>query len=210
VSFDKKFSKTDVTIAEEKTVYSGFFRIKRFLLTHKLFRGGESKMISRELFCRGNSVGVLLYDPVSDRVGLVKQFRIGCLDNEHDPWVWEIIAGVNDKNESAAQVAVREVKEESGIITGASLMPICNYYSSPGGTDERLQLFCAIIALPETEEVHGVADEAEDILFKTFDYPDAIDAMLRGTVNNAATIIALQWLELNRRELREQNLSLVS
>jgi len=205
VSLDKKFSKADVTITEEKTVYSGFFKIKKFLLKHALFRGGLSKEITRELFCRGTSVAVLLYDPQTDRVGLAKQFRIGCLENENGPWVWEVIAGVNDKNESSAQVAVREVKEESGVvITPANLVPICNYYSSPGGTDERLQLYCATTPLIETENSFGVEAEAEDILFKTLAYPQVISAMLDGTINNAATIIALQWLQLNRQSLREK------
>lgn len=205
VSFDKKFSKADVTIAEQKTVYSGFFKIKKFLLMHSLFRGGQSKTLTRELFCRGTSVGVLLYDPQSDRVGLAKQFRIGCLENESGPWVWEVIAGINDINETAEQSAIREVKEESGIvITRENLVPVCNYYSSPGGTDERLQLYCAITPLTETENVYGVEGEAEDILFKTLAYPEVINAMLDRSINNAATIIALQWLQLNRQSLREQ------
>jgi ADP-ribose pyrophosphatase len=203
MTVDKTFSRNDVTVVEEKTAYKGFFKIKRFLLKHRLFDGGESKQISRELFVRGHSVGVLLYDPATDRVGLVRQFRIGCLDNEQGPWIWEVIAGINDKQESPTQVAVREVKEESGLVISAeSLVPICNYYSSPGGTDERLHLFCAIMPLPEVESVFGVADEAEDILFKTMAYPQAFSAMLQGTINNAATIIALQWLELNRQKLQ--------
>ena len=205
MSLDKKFSLNDVTIAEEKAAYNGVFKIKKFLLKHKLFRGDESKMISRELFCRGNSVGVLLYDPVNNRVGLAKQFRIGCLENEHSPWVWEIIAGVNDKNESAVRVAMRETKEESGIdISEAKLVPICNYYSSPGGTDERLQLFCAIVALPVLEEITGLAEEGEDIFFKTFDFGVALKMLNQGAINNAATIIALQWLELNHGKLLAQ------
>lgn len=199
------FSRSDVAIEDEQTVYRGYFHVRKFRLRHPLFRGGESAVISRELFCRGSSVGVLPYDPASDRVGLVKQFRIGCLDNEHSPWVWELIAGVNDKNESTAQVAVREVREESGIaIDESCLVPVCHYFSSPGGSDERLQVYCALVALPETESVHGVADEAEDILFKTFDYRQAFSAMLDGTINNAATIIALQWLQLNRQRLQEK------
>jgi len=206
VSLDKKFSKADVNISEEKTAYSGFFKIKKFLLSHKLFRGGQSLILMRELFCRGTSVGVLLYDPRSDRVGLVKQFRIGCLENESGPWVWEVIAGINDKNEKPAQVARREIKEESGIdITEANFVPICNYYSSPGGSDERLQLFCAVAPLAETESVCGLASESEDILFKTLAYPEVINAMLDGSINNAATIIALQWLQLNRQSLREKH-----
>lgn len=202
---DKNFTKNDVTITEEKTAYSGFFKIKKFLLTHSLFRGGQSKILARELFCRGSSVGVLLYDPHSDRVGLAKQFRIGCLENETGPWVWEVIAGIMDKNETPEVAALREVQEESGItITAANLVPICNYYSSPGGTDERLQLFCAITTLTESENIFGLEQEAEDILFKTLAYPEVINAMLGHSINNAATIIALQWLQLNRQSLREK------
>jgi len=162
--------------------------------------------MSRELFCRGESVGILLYDPRSDRVGLAKQFRIGCLANERGPWVWEVIAGVIDGDESHAQAAVREVREESGIgIDPTSLLPICHYYSSPGGSDERLQLYCALSELEEQERLFGVVEENEDILFKTFAYDHVISAMLSGKINNAATVIALQWLQLNRGRLQEDH-----
>lgn len=193
-----------IDFLEEKTVYSGFFKIKQFILRHSLFRGGETPAIMRELFCRGTSVGVLLYDPQSDRVGLVKQFRIGCLDNEQGAWVWEVIAGINDKDESPAAVARREVQEECGLeLAEQALIPICNYYSSPGGTDERLQLYCALLKLDEGERFGGVAGETEDILFRAFDRSEAIGAILNGTINNAATIIALQWLELNKAKLQK-------
>jgi ADP-ribose pyrophosphatase len=204
VSLDKKFSLANVAIQEEQTAYQGFFRIKKFLLKHALFRGGDSGAIGRELFCRGDSVAVLLYDPLADRVGLVKQFRIGCLDNEHGPWVWEVIAGVRDKtNESTEEAVIREVMEESGIsLCLENLVPICRYYSSPGGSDERLQLYCAMSWLGESENIFGLANEHEDILFKTFSYQEAIGAMLSGTINNAATIIALQWLQFNHDRLK--------
>lgn len=205
MSLDKKFSLADVVIRDEQTVYRGFFQIKKFLLEHSLFRGGRSAAIKRELFCRGESVGVLLYDPCGDLVGLAKQFRIGCLGNELGPWVWEVIAGVKDKGESNEEVAIREVREESGIsINSKGLISICNYYSSPGGSDERLQLYAAIVSLTAAESVFGLAEENEDILFKTFDYPSVISAMLSGEINNAATVIALQWLQLNRQVLKEK------
>lgn len=205
MSLDKKFSLANVAIQEEQTVYRGFFQIKKFLLKHALFQGGDSGAVRRELFCRGESVGVLLYDPRTDRVGLARQFRIGCLGNEQGPWVWEVIAGVKEKGEDSEQVAMREVNEESGMtIDRHQLVSICNYYSSPGGSDERLQLYGAIVPLENTENVFGLAEENEDILFKTFDYQSAINAMLSGEINNAATVIALQWLQLNRQELREK------
>lgn len=205
MSLDKKFGLANVAIQEEQTVYRGFFQIKKFLLKHSLFRGGDSGAIGRELFCRGESVGVLLYDPRADLVGLAKQFRIGCLANEQGPWVWEVIAGVKDDGESSQQVAIREAREESGLVIDSKhLLPICNYYSSPGGSDERLQLYGAMVTLKSTENVFGLAEENEDILFKTFDYQSVINAMLSGEINNAATVIALQWLQLNRQVLKER------
>jgi ADP-ribose pyrophosphatase len=194
-------TRNDVTINNDETVWQGFFRIRKFSLTHKLFRGGYSREISRELFCRGSSVAILLYDPDTDRVGLTRQFRIGCLENEHGPWVWEVVAGVNDKSESPEEVACREVAEETGLdITNAPLKTVCTYYSSPGGSDEKMSVFCALVPLTETEEIHGLEEENEDILFQTFPYEVVINAMLDGFINNAATIIALQWLQLHRQD----------
>lgn len=142
---------------------------------------------------------MLLYDPDTQLIGLVQQFRIGCFDNVSGPWVWEVIAGINDKQESAEEIALREVQEESGIaLTETSLVPICEYYASPGGSDERLQLFCGITSLDSTEGVFGLEEEAEDILFKTFHYDDVMAMLQSGEINNAATIIALQWLQINR------------
>ncbi len=201
---DKPFTREDVSIEQEETAYSGFFTAKKFTLRHTLFAGGQSALITRELFCRGQSVGILLYDPQLDCVGLTRQFRIGCLDNVEGPWVWEVIAGVNDKNETPQQVAVREVAEESGIvIEERDLLPICGYYTSPGGTDEYLQLYCALTSLAEAGGVYGLDGEGEDILFKTLSYDMVISAMLNGSINNAATVIALQWLQLNKARLAE-------
>ena len=202
---DKNPGVLQVRIESEQVLYRGYFRIKQYLLRHGLFRGGDSQLIRRELFCRGDSVGVLPYDPETDRVGLACQFRIGCVGNEAGPWVWEVIAGVNDKNENSEAVALRELREESGLVVDREqLLPICRYYSSPGGSDERLQLYCGITRLFPGESIFGLEEENEDILFKTFDADAAINAMLKGEINNAATVIALQWLQLNRQQLKER------
>ena len=200
------FSAHDINIAQTETVFSGFFRILRYRLSHRLFHGGWSQPVTRELFARGNSVGVLLYDAQRDRVALAQQFRIGCLDNEHGAWVWEVVAGMVKPNETAAEVAVREVAEETGLqIAAAALQPIANYYSSPGGSDERLQLFCALCELPaDLDAVHGLVEEGEDIRVRSFVASEVFNAMLNGIINNAASIIALQWLQLHRDALRQR------
>ena len=202
----ENFDHTDIKIQHTETVFSGFFRVLRYRLTHSLFNGGCSAPITRELFARGDSVGVLLYDAQRDCVTLAQQFRIGCLDNEHGAWVWEVVAGMVKPDEPAEDVAVREVAEETGLhITADCLQPIARYYSSPGGTDERLQLFCALCELPEDlDGIHGLPEEGEDIRVRRFAAPQVFDAMLAGTINNAASIIALQWLQINRDALRQR------
>jgi ADP-ribose pyrophosphatase len=120
--------------------------------------------------------------------------------------VLEVVAGMDKPDEAAEDVPVREVAEETGLsITTACLLPIANYYSSPGGTDERLQLFCALCELPDAlDGIHGLPEEGEDIRVRRFAAPQVFDAMLAGTINNAASIIALQWLQINRDALRQR------
>lgn len=194
------FTPSDIEISQQDTAFRGFFQVLRYRLRHRLFNGGWSQPIQRELLVRGDSVGVLLYDPARDVVALAQQFRIGCLGNAHGAWVWEVVAGMVKAGESAAAVAVREVAEETGLaIDAAQLETICRYYSSPGGTDECLQLFCARCDLPDSVAgVYGLPDEGEDIRVQVFPVETAIAAMQDGTINNAATLIALQWLMLQR------------
>ncbi len=50
-------------------------------LKHRLFEGGWSREVERELFVRPAAVAVLPYDPERGRVVLVEQFRVGALDD---------------------------------------------------------------------------------------------------------------------------------
>ncbi|MCB1614558.1 MAG: NUDIX domain-containing protein [Pseudomonadales bacterium] len=206
------FERSNVEILSEEDVFQGFFTIRRYQLKIPFHGGGLSPVFTRELFVRGDSVAVLLYDPAHDKVALVRQFRIGCLENEGGPWVWEVVAGIVDQDESDEAVAVREVNEETGIKIGAeALIPVCRYYNSPGGSDEKLNLFCGLVNLTAAKEgFFGLPEEVEDIEFKTFDYETAVNAMLEGRINNAATIIALQWLQINRPRLRAERASVPS
>ena len=50
--------------------------------------------------------------------------------------------------------------------------------------------------------VHGLAEEGEDIRVHVWSLEDALQAVKDGRIDNAASIIALQWLALNRAEVR--------
>lgn len=195
------FGARDWALLDEESVYRGFFRMDRLTLQHRLFAGGWSGAVRRELFRRGHSVGVLLYDPALDRVALLEQFRIGALDAEGGPWLLEVVAGMMEPGESAEAVALREITEETGL-PGATLMPIGRFLLSPGGSDETIALYCGLVDLASVGGIHGRPDESEDIRVFTLSSEEAFDALRAGRCNNAPAAISLQWLQLHRDSLR--------
>lgn len=197
------FAAQDWELIEEETCYQGFFRLDRSKVRHRLFGGGWSGELQRELFRRGQSVGVLLYDPEADRVALLEQFRVGALNDEQGPWLLEIVAGMISAGESPQEVALREIVEETGLgLDGIKLVPIGRFLLSPGGCDENITLFCGLADLNRTGGVYGLAAEAEDIRVFTLPSDEAFRAVRSGRCNNAPAVIALQWLQLNIERLR--------
>lgn len=191
----------NVEILERESCYRGFFALHRLRLRHRLFAGGWSRPMTRELFVRGPAVGVLLYDPRLRLVGLVEQFRIGALGEPAGPWVLEVVAGMVEEGEGAQTVARRETIEEAGI---AELMlePMYRYLTSPGGSDETHELFCGLTDLHGREGCFGLDDEHEDIRLVVMPEAEALAGLAAQRYNNAATLIALQWLALNGERLR--------
>ncbi|MAR90255.1 MAG: ADP-ribose diphosphatase [Pseudomonadales bacterium] len=197
------FSRADVEVTESKLVYQGFFNMRRYRLRHRLVEGGWSKLLERECFDRGPSVGVLLYDPYKDVVVLGEQFRIGALEANEGPWQLEIVAGIVEAGETPEDVVHREAIEEAGSDVLA-LEYIYEYYPSPGGSNEKFYLFCGGIDSSNVGGVHGLAEEGEDIWVQTFPRAEAWQILQENYIHNAATIIALQWLQMNYQRLQQQ------
>lgn len=97
MSSDKKypvtFTKNDVEIIAREPCYKGFFSLTRYRFRHRLFNGGMSKEVTREVFERGHAAVLLPYDPVSDRVVLIEQIRIPAFDSSPTPWLLELEIG---------------------------------------------------------------------------------------------------------------------
>ncbi len=191
----------DVDILERRQVYRGFARLDVFMLRHRLHEGGWSTPFERELYDRGHSVAVLPYDPASDRIVLVRQFRIGAHAAGFPSWQLEAIAGILAPDETAEQVARRESREEADLEIGA-LEPIARYLSSPGASSESVTLFCGCTDARAAGGIHGLRDENEDIAIRTFAASDIPSLLADPAAANALTIIALQWLWLHRERLQ--------
>ncbi|PZQ37353.1 MAG: ADP-ribose diphosphatase, partial [Ectopseudomonas oleovorans] len=136
-----------------------------------------------------------------DEVVLIEQFRVGAMDKADNPWLLELVAGLIDKDEEPEEVARREAVEEADLILGP-LWPITQYFPSPGGSDEFVHLFLGRCDSSGAGGVHGLPEEGEDIRVHVMPLADALAAVRDGRINNAASIIALQWLALNRDEVR--------
>jgi len=200
-----ELNRSDVEILHEEDVFRGFFRLTRFKLRHRLFAGGWSDIFSRELFRRRDAVGVLLYDPQRDLVGLVEQFRVGVYARTGEkPWLLEIVAGVIDTDgEAPAAVAIREAREEANCDILA-LEPIAEYFSSPGGTDEYFYVYCGRCDLSGAGGVFGLPEENEDIRVHVLPVDELFARLQRGDIRNGLTLVAAQWLQLHRERLRQQ------
>lgn len=192
-----RFSKNDVEILETATCYAGFLHIDKVRLKCRLFQGGWSKEFHREVLKREPGVGVLLYDPHLDKVLLVEQFRIGCMDDDRNgPWALELVAGLLEAGETPEDVAIREAHEETGMQV-EGLLPVCEYYNSPGGSAERMTVYCAGFDTAKAGGIFGVETESENIRTVVMSRQQAQEAVANGRINNAMSIIALQWLQLN-------------
>lgn len=192
-----------VDIVERETVFDGFFRMVRLKLRHRLFNGGWSDLLERELFQKSLAAAAVIYDPVNDLLGLVEQFRVGALENDSGPWLLEGVAGMVEEGESPEYLIRRELEEEAGI-SEAVLKYITAFYPTPGSCNEYVHLYCALCDLSAAGGIYGLSEEGEDIRFNVYRADEVFGAMLQSRANNGATLIALQWVQLNRASLREE------
>ncbi|TWX51654.1 ADP-ribose diphosphatase [Colwellia hornerae] len=200
-----QFSHKDVTIYQQETCYQGVFKMDEYQLSHRLFDGGESKILRREVFERGHAVVVIPYDAANDRVVLIEQFRVGAIGQGDTPWLLEFVAGMFGEGESPIEVAIREAKEEADLtLKPSQLDKVLEYFSSPGGMSEVIHLYVANVDSENVSGVHGLESESEDILLHVMPREQAMSLLENGKITNAATIIGLQWLQNNFHQLQQK------
>jgi ADP-ribose pyrophosphatase len=127
--------------------FGKLFRVMRARLRYRLFDGRMSDPITRINLDRGDSVGVLLYDPQDDAVVLVRQFRYPVYasldpekragDDARQAWLLEIVAGVKDADRTVKEVAHKELLEEAGYEVEGDLRPITTIIPRGHGNDNQ-------------------------------------------------------------------------
>ena len=183
------FGKNDVEIIARETLYRGFFSLDLYRFRHRLFNGQMSHEVRREIFERGHAA--------------VEQIRIAAYDTSETPWLLEMVAGMIEEGESVEDVARREAIEEAGLIVKRT-KPVLSFLASPGGTSERSSIMVGEVDATTASGIHGLADENEDIRVHVVSREQAYQWVEEGKIDNAASVIALQWLQLHHQALKNE------
>ena len=180
-----RFTVKDVTVHEKKRVYKGHFAVDNYIVSYKKFTGGETRKLVREIFERdAEAVAIVPYDPVTDEVVLIEQFRPG---------------------EAREEAACRELYEEAKLkITKDDLELVSSLYPSPGGTSEVVTIYIARINSEHLATNGGLAVEDEDIRIFKVKAQEAFNLCKTGRICNCAAMVGLMFLELNYDKIRQK------
>ena len=200
-AFRLRYGAEDVDLQQREQSFRGYFSLETLTLRHRLFEGGWSAPIRRELLQRGDAVGVLPWDPEKDEVVLIEQFRVGALHDVYSPWMLELVAGIVEAGESDSDVVHREAEEEARCRLGR-LQSIATFYPSPGACSEQIRLFVGEVTKSQPGTVQGLESEHEDILVHQLPRDQVMQMLDRNEINNGHTLIALQWLARHADFLR--------
>jgi ADP-ribose pyrophosphatase len=182
--------------------YTGFLRLAQYRVRIAVPGGGPDEALYRERIEGLRAAAVLPFDPASERIVLVKQFRIGALGAPSGAWLLEPPGGVIDAGESPEAAARREAWEEAGCRV-RDMERILSCHTSPGVSDERVDLFCGAVDARSLATAGGRRDEGESTEIVSLDLDAAIRDLGRGMLTAATLIICVQWVAANRRRLRE-------
>jgi ADP-ribose pyrophosphatase len=142
---------------------------------------GESQVL-REYVAHPGAVAVIALDD-EDRVLLLSQYRHPV---RHE--LWEPPAGLLDvEGEDPALAAARELAEEADLVAG-SWWRLVEFFTSPGGSDERIVVFLArdLSPVPDADRYQRVDEEATMVpVWVPLD--EAVDAVLDGRLHSPTT-----------------------
>jgi len=174
-----------------ETLSEAWYTLYRY--TYEYLRSdGSWDTQQREAYDRGNGAAALLYDPVRQKVLLTRQFRLPTyINGNENGFLTEVCAGLLDGDAPEACMK-REILEETGYVV-PSVEKIVEVYTSPGAVTEKLYLYqAAYNPKMKRESGGGVAAESEDIQILEWSYAEVFEALEKGVIRDAKTLILLQ------------------
>ncbi len=175
---------------EVKRVFDGHFKVDEATVAYEKPDGSWSEPAKRLCVERGDAVAVLVHDEGNDTLLFVRQFRYPTR-RHGEPFLLEIMAGMVDEGETPEEAARRESDEELGMRLG-ELVPVAEFYGSPGGLSEKVTLFYARGV--RHGEGGGLASEGESLERVEMTRGEALGMLDRGEIRDGKTQVALGWL----------------
>ena len=126
---------------------------------------------------------------------LIQQFRAGVISRYDEDYLFEIVAGIIDENETPEETAKRECFEETGCIVN-KVIPVQGYFPAPGSSESYYDLFLGEVNSFEGERIRGLETENENILVKSYKVEEVRNMLKKGKIKSGLTLIALQWFFL--------------
>jgi nudix-type nucleoside diphosphatase (YffH/AdpP family) len=188
---------TRVDIRSKRPLLEDFFRVTEVQLSHELFNGEMSPTIRRLVFDRGDAVAALLFEPDRRKMILTNQFRFPTLAaGRNRGWILETMAGMIQEGETPEACLMREVLEETGYQI-KEFFPIATFYSSPGGSTERIFLYFAEVRAPDKISAGGgissASGDVEDIQIVEIPADEFFRMLQANEFEDPKVIIAAQW-----------------
>ncbi len=182
-----------VDIAAVRTVFDHYFQVIEAQVRYQLPNGRMSALVSRLSLERGDSAAAVIVNSAAQTAVVARQFRFPTA-SRGPGWLIELVAGSIEEGETPAACIRREIFEELGYDV-SEVDPISVFYTSPGGSSERVHLFHAeVVTESRTGPGGGLPEECEDI--ETLEIPLAQLSKLlaSGEIVDAKTLIGLNWL----------------
>lgn len=203
VAFQPAPSRMNVTTHSSSRPLVDFFEVLEEILQFQTFAGSQSAKVQRISLIGGDAVTVLPYDPASDHVLVIRQFRHGAFSRgDENPWCVEPAAGRIDPYETPEQAALRELREETGVIARV-LHRIASYYPTPAAFSEHLTSYVATCDLSGKDGfVGGLAGENEDIMSHVIPFNSLMEMVQSGAANTGPLVMSALWLQNERHRLR--------
>jgi 8-oxo-dGTP pyrophosphatase MutT (NUDIX family) len=145
--------------------------------------------LTREFVAHPGAVAVVAVDDQM-RVLMISQYRHPVREV-----LWEIPAGLRDiVGEADIDAARRELLEETGYVA-ASIEPLIEFYTTPGGNDEKITIF---LARGLTWQGHDLELDGEEIDMGVEWVPlnEAVQSVLASKIKSPSAAVGLMALAL--------------
>jgi len=188
VTAEQVSARTPGTTPESQLASRELYTGKVFRLDRDTVRFPDGSDAEMDIIRHSGASAIVPFmsDPEGDdpQLLLLRQFRYAA-----GGYIYEVPAGRLDGDESPADCAVRELKEETGC-TADVMAPLFTMFTTPGFTDEKIHVFMA------TGLSHGAsareADEFVDVVIVSL--AEALELIRVGEIMDAKTALSILYV----------------